>query len=125
MLTAETYVDGVLNGHRNVLARAITLVESQSPRHRDLAHTVLTALLPYTGKSFRLGLTGVPGVGKSTFIDAFGIHLCEQNQKVAVLAIDPTSPLHRGSILGDKTRMDRLSQHPNAYIRPSPAGKTR
>ncbi len=124
MLTAAAYIDGVRAGHRATLARAITLIESQAPRHRDLAHAVLTALLPHAGQSLRLGLTGVPGVGKSTFIEQFGLRLCDDGHRVAVLAIDPSSPLHRGSILGDKTRMNRLSQHPNAYIRPSPAGKT-
>lgn len=105
-----------------MLSRAITLVESTLPSDQELASALLDALMPYTGKSFRLGLTGVPGVGKSTFIEAFGMHLVANGHKVAVLSIDPTSGISKGSILGDKTRMDTLSKHPSAYIRPSPSG---
>ncbi|WP_322816348.1 methylmalonyl Co-A mutase-associated GTPase MeaB [Chloroflexus sp.] len=121
-LTVEEYVTGVRNGDRTILARAITLIESNAPAHMAQAQAVLAALLPYTGGSLRVGITGVPGVGKSTFIEALGTMLCERGHRVAVLAIDPSSSISRGSILGDKTRMERLAHHPNAYIRPSPSG---
>ena len=121
-LTVEEYVAGVRNGDRTVLARAITLIESNAPAHIAQAQEVLRALLPFTGHSLRVGITGVPGVGKSTFIEALGTMLCERGHRVAVLAIDPSSSISRGSILGDKTRMERLARHPNAYIRPSPSG---
>ncbi|WP_322821259.1 methylmalonyl Co-A mutase-associated GTPase MeaB [Chloroflexus sp.] len=121
-LTVEEYVAGVRNGDRAILARAITLIESNAPAHMAQAQAVLAALLPYTGGSLRVGITGVPGVGKSTFIEALGTMLCERGHRVAVLAIDPSSSISRGSILGDKTRMERLARHPNAYIRPSPSG---
>ncbi|MGQ9480768.1 methylmalonyl Co-A mutase-associated GTPase MeaB [Chloroflexus sp.] len=121
-LTVEEYVTGVRNGDRTILARAITLIESNAPAHMAQAQAVLAALLPYTGGSLRVGITGVPGVGKSTFIEALGTMLCERGHRVAVLAIDPSSSISRGSILGDKTRMERLARHPNAYIRPSPSG---
>lgn len=120
----DTYVEGVRRGDRAVLARAITLIESTSARHQGMAREVLERLLPATGRARRVGITGVPGVGKSTFIEALGLHLCGRGLKVAVLAIDPTSTLSRGSILGDKTRMERLSGEPKAFIRPSPAGGT-
>jgi LAO/AO transport system kinase len=121
-LTVEDYVKGVRDGNRALLARAITLVESQSRQHEALAQEVLNRLLPFTGKARRLGITGVPGVGKSTFIEAFGCFLTERGHRIAVLTIDPTSSRSRGSILGDKTRMERLCQEPNAFIRPSPSG---
>ena len=111
----------LLDGNRRALAKAITLVESKLPAHRDLAQDVLEQVLPYSGKSIRIGITGVPGVGKSTFIEAFGLHLIEQGKRVAVLAVDPSSPIAGGSILGDKTRMEELSRREEAYIRPSPA----
>ena len=123
-LSPEEYVSGVLVGDRGVLARAITLVESTSPLHEAQAQEVLQRLLPHTGKSTRIGITGVPGVGKSTFIESFGCYLLEQGRKVAVLTIDPTSKRSGGSILGDKTRMEKLSRDPRAFIRPSPAGET-
>src|SRR5947209_10651906 len=123
-LTAEEYVAGVRAGDVAVLARALTLIESSSPRHQPLAEEVLTRLLPDTGQSVRIGITGVPGVGKSTFIEAFGLHLVGRGLRVAVLAVDPSSGISGGSILGDKTRMARLSTHPAAYIRPSPAAGT-
>ncbi len=122
LLTLEEYVAGVRGGDRSVLARAITLIESNAPAHMTLAQEVLRALLPYTGGALRVGITGVPGVGKSTFIEALGTMLCERGHRVAVLAVDPSSSISRGSILGDKTRMERLARHPNAYIRPSPTG---
>jgi len=123
-LTADAYVEGVRAGDRTVLARAITLVESGHPRHQALAQEVLTRLLPHTGGSRRVGISGVPGVGKSTFIDALGMHLVGAGHRVAVLAIDPSSTVSGGSILGDKTRMARLSRETAAYIRPSPSGGT-
>ncbi|MCP3164094.1 methylmalonyl Co-A mutase-associated GTPase MeaB [Myxococcus qinghaiensis] len=124
LLTAEAYVEGVRSGDRAVLARAITLVESGHPRHQSLAQEVLTRLLPHTGGSRRVGISGVPGVGKSTFIDALGMHLVGAGHRVAVLAIDPSSTISGGSILGDKTRMARLSRETAAYIRPSPSSGT-
>ncbi|MCJ8165182.1 methylmalonyl Co-A mutase-associated GTPase MeaB [Pontibacter sp. E15-1] len=124
-LSAATYVAGILAGDRVMLSRAITLVESRLASDQDLAQEVIDAVLPHSGNSLRIGITGVPGVGKSTFIEAFGLYLIrEQRQKLAVLAIDPTSQRSGGSILGDKTRMDALSTNPDAYIRPSPAGKS-
>ena len=109
-------------GSARALAKAITLVESTRADHRACAQRVLSALLPETGKAVRLGITGVPGVGKSTFIEALGLHLIERGHRVAVLAVDPSSSISGGSILGDKTRMEKLSRSPDAYIRPSPAG---
>jgi LAO/AO transport system kinase len=123
-LTVEEYVQGVLEGNRNVLAQAITLVESNAPAHLEMAQEVLRQLLPHTGNSIRIGITGVPGVGKSTFIEVLGMFLCEQDHRVAVLAVDPSSTVTRGSILGDKTRMEKLSQDLRAFIRPSPSGGT-
>jgi LAO/AO transport system kinase len=121
-LAIDAYVEGVLAGDRAVLARAITLVESERADDAAAAAAVLDALLPHAGRSQRVGITGVPGVGKSTFIDALGMHLVkERGQRVAVLSVDPSSPLSGGSILGDKTRMERLALEPAAYIRPSPA----
>src|SRR5690606_26419494 len=119
---ADTYVRGILAGDRALLGRAITLVESTAPRHEALAQEILQRVLPHTGRARRIGITGVPGVGKSTFIEAFGSFLCGRGLRVAVLAIDPTSTRSRGSILGDRTRMVRLTSQPNAFIRPSPSG---
>jgi len=116
--------DGVLKGNRSLLARAITLVESNADHHFQKAQQLLQKLLPHSGNSIRIGITGVPGAGKSTFIEEFGMNLCSLGLKVAVLAIDPSSSLSGGSILGDKTRMEHLSRNPRAFIRPSPsAGK--
>lgn len=123
-LTLTDYVEGVVSGDRAKLARAITLIESRNPDHQRLAQDMLIGLLPRTGKSLRIGISGLPGAGKSTFIDAFGTMLTGKGHKVAVLAVDPTSSRTGGSILGDKTRMSRLSQDPNAFIRPSPTGGT-
>lgn len=117
-------VAGVIAGQRRALAKAITLVESSRADHQQRAAHVLDALLPHTGRAFRIGLTGVPGAGKSTFVEAFGLHLIAQRLRVAVLAIDPSSSKSGGSILGDKTRMERLSQHEMAFIRPSPTAGT-
>lgn len=119
-LSADEYVDGILKGDVTVLSRAVTLIESTSPRHALLAQEVVERCLPYSGKSLRIGITGVPGAGKSTSIDSFGMHvLRHKGGKLAVLAVDPSSERSKGSILGDKTRMEQLSQHPNAFIRPS------
>ena len=112
---------GVLAGERRALARAITLIESTRSDHREAAEALMHELLPHTGKSVRIGITGVPGVGKSTFIESFGCQLVERGQKIAVLTIDPTSSRSGGSILGDKTRMEELSRHEHAFIRPSPS----
>lgn len=116
--------DGILKRDKVSLARAITLIESNHPQHFEKGQQLLQKLLPYTGNSVRIGITGVPGAGKSTFIEAFGLYLCEQGKKVAVLAIDPSSTVTGGSILGDKTRMERLSRHDLAFIRPSPSEGT-
>jgi LAO/AO transport system kinase len=123
-LSVDDYIAGVLGGDRARLARAITLVESNSPMHEPQAQEVLRRLLPHTGNARRIGITGVPGVGKSTFIESFGLYLVRHRHKLAVLAIDPTSTRSGGSILGDKTRMEKLSREPNAFIRPSPSGAT-
>lgn len=123
-LAPEALAAGLRAGDRAVLAQAITLVESKKPAHKAEAQALLLDLLPETGKAHRIGITGVPGVGKSTFIEAFGTMLCDLGKKVAVLAVDPTSSRTGGSILGDKTRMGALSINRQAYIRPSPAGST-
>jgi LAO/AO transport system kinase len=122
-LSAAEYVEGVLARDRSILARAITLIESTSASHEAQAQEVLQKLLPYTGKARRIGITGVPGVGKSTFIEAFGTYLIQRGHQLAVLTIDPSSTKSHGSILGDKTRMERLSRDPSAFIRPSPTGE--
>ena len=122
--TPAALAEAVRRGDRRALARAITLIESTRRDHRAQADALLEALLPHTGQSVRVGISGVPGVGKSTFIEAFGLHVIGLGHKVAVLAIDPTSQRTGGSILGDKTRMVDLSREPNAFIRPSPAGST-
>ena len=117
----QALVDGVLAEQRRPLAKTITLIESQRPDHKQRARSVLEGLLPHTGRSMRVGISGVPGVGKSTFIEALGLYLIEQGHKVAVLAVDPSSSVTGGSILGDKTRMELLSQRIEAFIRPSPS----
>ncbi|CAO3353388.1 methylmalonyl Co-A mutase-associated GTPase MeaB [Azospirillum melinis] len=121
---AARLAEAVRSGDRRALARAITLIESTRADHRTTAEALLAALLPHTGDSVRLGISGVPGVGKSTFIEAFGLHVIGLGHKVAVLAVDPSSQRTGGSILGDKTRMVDLSRDPDAFIRPSPAGAT-
>lgn len=121
-LSLDDYVNGVLAGDRTTLGRAITLIESNAPAHREQAQQLLTRLLPQTGRARRVGITGIPGAGKSTFIEAFGCHLTGLGLKIAVLAIDPSSTLTGGSILGDKVRMEQLSRQPGAFIRPSPSG---
>jgi len=120
----DYYVQGVTGGSRLVMAKTITLIESILPEHQETAQAVLDALLPYTGKAVRLGITGVPGAGKSTFIESFGTMLTEKGHRVAVLAVDPSSPRTGGSILADKTRMEKLSTSERAFIRPSPSGGT-
>lgn len=121
-LAPHQYAASILQGDRLLLSRAITLVESRRPDDQALAQAVLTQVLPATGQAIRVGITGVPGVGKSTFIETFGSYLIQQGHRLAVLAIDPTSQRSGGSLLGDKTRMETLSMNPAAYIRPSPAG---
>ncbi|TDW48552.1 methylmalonyl-CoA mutase metallochaperone MeaB [Flavobacterium sp. 270] len=122
--SSEELIAGILNGNRTALSRAITLVESTNPEHAQKANEVIKGCLPYSNKSIRIGITGVPGVGKSTFIEAFGKSLTALNKKVAVLAVDPSSSLSHGSILGDKTRMEELVKDENAFIRPSASGDT-
>jgi len=118
------YIDGVLGRDRRILAKTITLLESARTDHQELAREVLDSLLPHTGRAIRLGITGVPGAGKSTFIESFGRYVIEQDKTLAVLAIDPSSRRSGGSVLADKTRMEQLSMNPAAFIRPSPAGIT-
>jgi len=120
-LTVEDHVAGVRSGDRAAVGRAITLVESRAHRHQEMAQAMLLELMPYSGKAHRVGITGVPGVGKSTFIESLGCMLTAKGHKVAVLAVDPSSTRSGGSILGDKTRMEKLSTDPNAFIRPSPS----
>ena len=120
----ETYVKGILDGNRILLSQAITLIESNKTAHQEKAQAIINACLPHAKQSFRLGITGTPGVGKSTFIEGFGQYVIEQEKKLAVLAVDPTSQISQGSILGDKTRMVNLSSNENAFIRPSPAGSS-
>lgn len=123
-MNVDNYCDGILEGDRRILAKAITLVESRHPDHRKLGHRLVEQLLPHTGKAARLGITGVPGVGKSTFIESFGIQLVDRGHQLAVLAVDPSSQRSGGSILADKTRMEQLSKSAQAFIRPSPSGGT-
>lgn len=122
--TAEELINGIINHDRMLLSKAITIIESNAPKHFELGQEIIKGILPYTGKSIRVGITGVPGAGKSTFIEALGSRLCQQGKKVAVLAVDPSSSITKGSILGDKTRMETLSKQANAFIRPSPSGGT-
>tara|TARA_R110000787_G_scaffold209078_1_gene319144 strand:+ start:5571 stop:6656 length:1086 start_codon:yes stop_codon:yes gene_type:complete len=120
----EQYVSGILEGNITFLSRAITLVESTNQKHQEKANQILEQCLPYANNSVRIGITGVPGVGKSTFIESFGKHLTSKGKKVAVLAVDPSSSINKGSILGDKTRMEELVTDKNAFIRPSPSGSS-
>lgn len=119
--TVSEYVEGIIRGNITILGQAVTLIESSRQDHQIIAQEVIEKCLPYTGNSVRIGITGVPGAGKSTSIDAFGMHILKENNKLAVLAIDPSSEVTKGSILGDKTRMERLSVEKNAFIRPSPS----
>lgn len=120
--SSQELIEGILEGNITLLSRAVTLIESTLTKDREEAQKIIEACLPYSGKSMRIGITGVPGSGKSTSIDTFGMHLIKQGHKLAVLAIDPSSEVSKGSILGDKTRMEQLSREKNAFIRPSPAG---
>ena len=122
--TVDEFVQGVLNNDRTILAQAITLVESNAAKHVEKAQEVINNLLPHVGNSIRIGITGVPGAGKSTFIESFGKYLCGKGHRVAVLAVDPSSSVTGGSILGDKTRMEELSKDRRAFVRPSPSGGT-
>ncbi len=121
-LPVQDYIDGILTGDRILLSKAITLVESRLPEDNALAEEVLAGIIPHTGRSLRIGISGVPGVGKSTFIESFGKYITRQNKKLAVLTVDPSSQRSKGAILGDKTRMESLSVDPLAYIRPSASG---
>lgn len=121
IFTTNDYVEGICRGDMSILSQAITLVESNLPEHKQMAQDIIQGCLPYSGNSIRIGITGVPGVGKSTFIESFGLIATAAGHKLAVLAIDPSSERTQGSILGDKTRMEQLSIDPNAYIRPSPS----
>ncbi|KYG84055.1 protein kinase [Roseivirga seohaensis] len=121
-LSVKAYTDGILNSDRLILSRAITLVESNLPSDIELAQALLENIIPHAGKAIRIGITGVPGVGKSTFIESFGEFLTQQGKNLAVLTIDPSSQLSKGSILGDKTRMETLARNPKAFIRPSASG---
>ena len=122
--TADAHCEGVLAGDRRIIAKTITLLESRRPDHRELGQQLLDRLAPHAGRAIRVGVTGAPGVGKSSFIEKLGLRLVGQGQRVAVLAVDPSSPVSGGSLLGDKTRMEELSFHPEAFIRPSPSGGT-
>lgn len=119
--STEELIEGIQSGNKRLIAKAITLIESKKPEHRIQAEEVLKKIMPFTGKSIRVGITGVPGAGKSTFIENFGKLVISNGKKVAVLAIDPSSAINKGSILGDKTRMEELSKEENAFIRPSPS----
>jgi len=120
-LDINDYIAGIQSSDKRILGKAITLIESKKPEHREIADKLLKKILPFTGKSIRIGITGVPGAGKSTFIESFGKYAIKQGKKVAVLAVDPSSSINKGSILGDKTRMEELAKDPNAFIRPSPS----
>ncbi|MCF8378009.1 MAG: methylmalonyl Co-A mutase-associated GTPase MeaB [Bacteroidales bacterium] len=122
ILSVDEYFEGIRSGNRNILSQAITLIESSLDSHVELSRSIVSKCLPYSGNSIRIGITGVPGVGKSTFIESFGTYLSSIDRKIAVLAIDPSSNRSGGSILGDKTRMESLSGNKNTYIRPSPSG---
>jgi len=123
-MQTQDYIDGVLAKNRRIVAKTITLIESSLPSHQEKAKTIVDALLPHTGKAVRIGITGVPGVGKSTYIESFGMQLVKQGHRLAVLAVDPSSSKSGGSIMGDKTRMERLSLQQQAFIRPSPSSGT-
>lgn len=120
-LSIQQYIDGILKGDITILSQTVTLIESSKPEHQEIAQEIIEKCLPFSGNSVRIGITGVPGVGKSTFIEAMGKYITAQGKKLAVLTIDPSSERTKGSILGDKTRMEDLSIDPNAYIRPSPS----
>ena len=115
------FIDGILSSQISYVSKAITLVESTKQEHQEQAQQIINAIIKYSGNSIRIGITGVPGVGKSTFIESFGLEVIKQGHKLAVLAVDPSSQISKGSILGDKTRMEQLAIHPSAFIRPSPS----
>jgi len=119
--SVQEYVDGIITGNRTILGQAITLIESSLPEHNQIAQEIIEKCLPYAGNSIRIGITGVPGVGKSTFIESMGKYITSKGNKLAVLAVDPSSERSKGSILGDKTRMEELATDPDAFIRPSPS----
>ena len=119
--STEHLIQGIKSGDKRLLGKAITLIESKKPEHRVLAEELLKQVIPLSGNSVRIGITGVPGAGKSTFIESFGKYAISKGKKVAVLAIDPSSSINKGSILGDKTRMEELAKDENAFIRPSPS----
>lgn len=121
LYTVNEYISGIVDGNRTILSQAITMVESSLPEHYETAQSIIERALPCSAGSIRIGVTGVPGVGKSTFIESLGLHIAGEGRKIAVLAIDPSSIQSKGSILGDKTRMEKLSTHPNVFIRPSPS----
>jgi LAO/AO transport system kinase len=122
--SVDEFVDGILEGDRTILSQAITLAESSLPEHYDIIQAIIERCLPYSAKSIRIGITGVPGAGKSTFIESFGLYITGKGRKLAVLTVDPSSEKTKGSILGDKTRMEKLSIEPDAFIRPSPSAGT-
>lgn len=122
--SVNEFVTGILSGNRTILSQAITLIESSLPEHFKTAQSIIEKCLPFSSRSVRIGITGVPGAGKSTFIESFGLHATGMGKRIAVLAIDPSSQNSKGSILGDKTRMEKLSIHPNAFVRPSPSAGT-
>jgi LAO/AO transport system kinase len=122
--SVDEYVDAIISGNRTILSQAITLIESALPEHYETAQAIIEKCLPYSARSMRIGITGVPGAGKSTFIETFGMYITDKGSKLAVLTIDPSSEQTKGSILGDKTRMEKLSVHPGAFIRPSPSAGT-
>ncbi len=123
-MDTQAYIDGVLGKNRRIVAKTITLIESSLPSHQEMGKAIVDALLPHAGHAVRIGITGVPGVGKSTYIESFGLQLVKQGHRVAVLAVDPSSSKSGGSIMGDKTRMEKLSLEQQAFIRPSPSGGT-
>jgi LAO/AO transport system kinase len=124
IFSVDEYIDGIRDSNRSILSQAITLIESSLPCHHEIAQEIVEKCLPYSRKSVRIGITGVPGAGKSTFIENLGLHIVNDGRKLAVLAIDPSSEKTKGSIMGDKTRMEQLCRHPEAFIRPSPAAGT-
>ena len=121
--SVDEYVEAILSGNRTILSQAITLVESSLPEHYEMAQAIIEKCLPYSSKSIRIGITGVPGAGKSTFIETFGLHIAGEGRKLAVLTIDPSSEQQKGSILGDKTRMEKLSIHPSCFYQAITCGR--
>jgi len=120
-ITAKEYIHGIITNNKKLLAKSITIMESSLPHHKSTAQSIISSIMPHTGRSIRVGITGVPGVGKSSFIEKLGLHLVNNGHKIAVLAVDPSSNVNGGSILADKTRMEQLAAESNAFIRPSPS----